>query len=265
MNAERYPVRTSATAPDRRPPTGGGFVPTTLLGLVVLLSDAVDELARRSGAPVAVGAGTRVRRIAVGASVDVWNRTATLRRVATRAATLPAALVGAPLARRVDDWQRVGTDVEDAARESAAHTLDIAVTAIVDRILDHLDITDVAMRRIDLDTIIRHVDIDSILDRVDIDVIVDRLDLNDIARNKLDLRPIVDDVLSQVDYGEVVQSATRGVTGGTVSQMRRRAARYDGIVDRMLGRTKPGELVLPPRVIDPDELVEAETDEGILP
>lgn len=240
-------------------------MPTTLLGLVVLLSDAVDELARRSGAPVADGPGTRVRRVAVGASVDVWNRTATLRRVTMRAATLPAALVGAPLARRVDSWQRVGTDVEDAARESAAHTLDVAVTVIVDRILDHIDLTDVAMRRIDLETIIRHVDIESIIDRVDIDAIVDRLDLNDIARNKLDLRPIVDDVLSQVDYGEVVQSATRGVTGGTVSQMRRRAARYDGIVDRMLGRTKPGELVLPPRVIEPEELVEAETDEGILP
>src|SRR6478736_2351401 len=86
----------------------------------------------------------------------------------------------------------LGRRVEVTAQRVAA--------AVVEAVLDVVDLTDIAVDRVDLDAIVSRVDIDAIVSRVDVDAIVERLDIDGIVA-RVDL----DRAVSRVDIGAVIE------------------------------------------------------------
>src|SRR6478736_2835326 len=86
----------------------------------------------------------------------------------------------------------LGRRVEVTAQRVAA--------AVVEAVLDVVDLTDIVVDRVDLDAIVSRVDIDAIVSRVDVDAIVERLDIDAIVA-RVDL----DRAVSRVDIGAVIE------------------------------------------------------------
>lgn len=107
-----------------------------------------------------------------------------------------------------------------------------AVTAVVEAILDQIDLTALVRERVDLDAIVAQVDVDAIAARVDVDKIVARIDLVGLA----------DDVIEGVDLPQIIRSSTTSVTADVMTDVRSQGERADdfvsGLVDRMLGRNQ---------------------------
>src|SRR6478609_6828588 len=141
---------------------------------------------------------------------------------AIRPPTLVTAVVKAPLTaalsdlgsklRRADFSQELlrrghsrrgelGRRVEVTAQRVAA--------AVVEAVLDVVDLTDIVVDHVDLDAVVSTVDLDRAVARVDIDAIVARVDVDAIVE-RLDIDGIVarvdlDRAVSRVDIGAVIE------------------------------------------------------------
>ena len=114
----------------------------------------------------------------------------------------------ASAARALQDGGRV---LRLRALEVAVAELGVLVPATVAAVLDRLDLTDLVVRRVDLDRVVLELDIDAVLDRLDLtDLVVRRVDLDRVVQeldvdallNRLDLTGIV---VTRVDLNRVVQ------------------------------------------------------------
>jgi hypothetical protein len=150
---------------------------------------------------------------------------------AIRPPTLVTAVVKAPLTaalsdlgsklRRADFSQELlrrghsrrgelGRRVEVTAQRVAAAVVEavLDVVDLTDIVVDHVDLDavvstvdlDRAVSRVDIDAIVSRVDIDAIVSRVDVDAIVERLDIDGIVA-RVDL----DRAVSRVDIGAVIE------------------------------------------------------------
>src|SRR6478609_1591757 len=150
---------------------------------------------------------------------------------AIRPPTLVTAVVKAPLTaalsdlgsklRRADFSQELlrrghsrrgelGRRVEVTAQRVAAAVVEavLDVVDLTDIVVDHVDLDavvstvdlDRAVSRVDIDAIVARVDIDAIVSRVDVDAIVERLDIDGIVA-RVDL----DRAVSRVDIGAVIE------------------------------------------------------------
>ena len=141
---------------------------------------------------------------------------------AIRPPTLVTAVVKAPMAAaltglgsrlRRADWSQellrrghsrrgeLGRRVEATAQRVAA--------AVVEAVLDVVDLTDIVVDHVDLDAVVSTVDLDRAVSRVDIDAIVSRVDVDAIVE-RLDIDGIVarvdlDRAVSRVDIGAVIE------------------------------------------------------------
>lgn len=76
-----------------------------------------------------------------------------------------------------------------------------------------------------------------------IEMILDELDLNMLARERLDLIGLADDVVAGIDLPAIIRQSTDSVTAEVMTDVRSQGERADdlvsGFVDRLLGR-QPG-------------------------
>ena len=83
-------------------------------------------------------------------------------------------------------------------------------TSVVDRLLDRV-VADVVARvdidtvldRVDLDAVAARLDVDAVARRLDLDVVLDRLDLTGLVLQRVDLRPLLSEVLALLDRADV--------------------------------------------------------------
>jgi hypothetical protein len=113
--------------------------------------------------------------------------------------------------------------------------LDQAVARVdVDRIVDRVDPNQIAAR-IDLDAIVERVDLDAIAARIDPDAIVGRVDL-DAVLARIDLPGLTEQVIDEVDLGEIIRESSSTMASETVDALRVQGMRVDGLVSRIVDR-----------------------------
>src|SRR5690242_5412546 len=97
---------------------------------------------------------------------------------AARGAAAPPARIALQVAGRAPRVR--GRDgVRALVRDVVRTWLDVLVPVVVTAVLDRIDLTELVVRRLDLDRVAREIDIEAILDRLDLtDLAVRRLDLD---------------------------------------------------------------------------------------
>uniref|UniRef100_V5X5Q9 Uncharacterized protein n=1 Tax=Mycolicibacterium neoaurum VKM Ac-1815D TaxID=700508 RepID=V5X5Q9_MYCNE len=75
---------------------------------------------------------------------------------------------------------------------------------------------------------------------VGIETILDQIDLNAVARDRLDLVGLADEVVDGIDLPAIIRTSTDSVTAEVMTDVRSQGERADdavaGFVDRLLGR-----------------------------
>jgi hypothetical protein len=172
-----------------------GFAPLTptdvadlLLGLATVGAEAAGRVVDRARPPVVVTA-------VVGVVTSALSRLG--ERVWSADRTQDVLRVGRSRRREL------GLRAEEAERRVAA--------AVVEAVLDLVDLTDVVLDHVDLDAVVRAVDLDGAVERVDIGAILDRVDVDAVvARADLDravARVDIGAILDRVDVDAVVARA----------------------------------------------------------
>jgi hypothetical protein len=211
----------------------------------------------------AFGLAVEVQRRSWGAAGAVAGRFGRPLRVLTR----PAAAVArgsVAVARHhldLDGWVARGLAEQrraQAAAVRAARALVAALAAAVleeidldqvvarvdlDRIVDRVDLNQIAaridldaiVRRIDVDAIAARIDVDAIASRVDLDAIVGRVDLDAIVA-RVDLPGLTEQVIDEVDLGEIIRESSSTMATETVDALRVQGMRVDGLVSRIVDR-----------------------------
>ncbi|MDX1883262.1 hypothetical protein [Mycolicibacterium sp. 120270] len=122
----------------------------------------------------------------------------------------------AGLSERGDQW------IVQSAETLEALVARVAV-ALVDRVLDEMDLTELVRERIDMDAIAADLDIEAIINRIDLITLADR-------------------VIDGVDLPAIIRESTNSMTAEVMTDVRSQGQRADdvvsGIVDRMLGRDR---------------------------
>jgi len=148
----------------------------------------------------------------------------------------------------LDGWAARGLAEQRRAQELAAR----AVRALVAAVLDEVDLDQVVARvdlnqvvarvdlnqiaaRIDLDEIVDRVDVDGIAARIDLDAIVARVDIDAILA-RVDLPALTEQVIDEVDLGEIIRESSSTMASETVDALRVQGMRVDGLVSRIVDR-----------------------------
>jgi hypothetical protein len=113
----------------------------------------------------------------------------------------------------------------------------------LDRIVDRINLNQIAAR-IDLDEIVDRVDVDAIATRIDLDAIVQRIDLNAVVARvdidailaRVDLAGLTEQVIDEVDLGEIIRESSSTMASETVDALRVQGMRVDGLVSRVVDR-----------------------------
>ena len=160
--------------------------------------------------PAAVDAALGVA--ATGMSVAA----AMTRRLAQAAAPIGHVVMHPPLlserlhpARVVEALVYRGHEVRTSSSGDLNLVLAAVVPAVVDEVLDTLDLTALVLQRVDIDTLVLDVDFGAVIDRIDIPAIVADLDIDAIVR-EVDINAIVrqvdiDAIVSRVDIDAIVK------------------------------------------------------------
>jgi hypothetical protein len=175
----------------------------------------------------ALGLGLEAQRRSLDAAVALGARLAPPLSAAARPA---AALAGRPLAvawRRLDldGWAARGLAEQRRNQQAAAEAASQLVGAIVAAVLDEVD----------LDGVVARVDLDAIAARIDLDAIAARIDLNAIV-SRLDLAGLTEQVIDEVDLGELIRESSGSMASETVDALRVQGMRADHFVSRLVDR-----------------------------
>jgi hypothetical protein len=175
----------------------------------------------------ALGLGLEAQRRSLDAAVALGARLAPPLSAAARPA---AALAGRPLAvawRRLDldGWAARGLAEQRRNQQAAAEATSRLVGAIVAAVLDEVD----------LDGVVARVDLDAIAARIDLDAIAARIDLNAIV-SRLDLAGLTEQVIDEVDLGELIRESSGTMASETVDALRVQGMRADHLLSRLVDR-----------------------------
>jgi hypothetical protein len=100
------------------------------------------------------------------------------------------------------------------------------MTDVVDTTLDQIDLTSLALARIDMERILARVDVNELAARVDLAAMVERLDLAKIA----------EEVIEELDVGELIRDSTGSMATETVEGIRVQGMNADIFVSRLVDR-----------------------------
>jgi hypothetical protein len=153
-------------------------------------------------------ASDRTWDLAVGAAAvagDVGLRVVTAVRVVAEPAVRVA--LQPPLvpqrwrpARIVQAVARRGREERVTGGRAIERTLDVVVPAVVEQVLDRIDLNALVKQHLDVEAIVADMDLDAVVDRVDVDrvagrldveTVLDRIDLTSLVRERVDLDAIV--------------------------------------------------------------------------
>jgi hypothetical protein len=214
-----------------------------------------DDDDRSKGLPVvagaALGAAVQAGTLAVRAGVTAVRTTSGL------ASAAIGSLVGAERSRwlqdRLADLDDRGQRGRSEAEDAAASLTDVLVPAVVDAILDRVDLTALVAERLDLDAVVTQLNVDRVVDRVDLGRAIDRISIDEIAARldvdavaaridveaivgRLDLVGIAQGVIDELDLPEMMREASGAMSAETVDGIRIRGMDADRLVTRLIDR-----------------------------
>jgi hypothetical protein len=214
-------------------------------------------------AAAAFGLAVEAQRRSLGAVAAVAGRVGWPLRVLARPAV--AVTRGSVAVARhhldLDGWAARGLAEQRRAQEAAARAVRTLIAALVAAVLDEIDL-DQLVARIDLDRIVdrinlnqiaARIDLDEIVDRIDIDAIAARIDLNAIVTRidldaivarvdidailaRVDLPGLTEQVIDEVDLGEIIRESSSTMASETVDALRVQGMHVDGLVSRIVDR-----------------------------
>jgi hypothetical protein len=112
------------------------------------------------------------------------------------------------------------------AQDAALRRLQVLVPRVVDAVLDQIDLTELVVRRVDLDRVTRHLDIDGIVARVDVDGVAARLDLIGLAER----------VVDGIDLPRIIRESSGSVASEGIRGVRMQSIEADQAVARFVDR-----------------------------
>jgi hypothetical protein len=152
----------------------------------------------------------------------------------------------------LDGWAARGLAEQRRAQEVAVRAVRALIAALAAAVLDEIDLDQVVARvdlnqiaaRIDLDGIVERVDLDAVAARIDVDAIARRIDLNAIVGRvdldavvaRIDLPGLTEQVIDEVDLGEIIRESSSTMASETVDALRVQGMRVDGLVSRIVDR-----------------------------
>ena len=120
---------------------------------------------------------------------------------------------------------------------------------LVNAVLDRLDLTELVIRRVDLDRVASHLDVEAVLDRLDLtELVMSRVDLDRIARTldltalaeRIDLIGLAEQVIVGIDLPQIIRDSTGSVASEGIAGVRMQGMEADQalahLVDRLLRR-----------------------------
>jgi len=157
----------------------------------------------------------------------------------------------------LDGWAARGLAEQRRAQEVATRAVRAVIAAVLDaidldqvvarvdldRIIGRVDPNQIAARidlnriveRIDVDAIAARIDLDGIAARIDLDAIVARVDIDAIVA-RVDLPGLTEQVIEEVDLGELIRESSSTMASETVDALRVQGMRADGLVNRVVDR-----------------------------
>jgi len=152
----------------------------------------------------------------------------------------------------LDGWAARGVAEQRRAQALAVRAVRVLIAALAAAVLDEIDLDEVVARvdldriaaRIDLNEIVHRIDIDAIAERIDLDAIVTRIDLDAIVARvdldailaRVDLPGLTEQVIDEVDLGEIIRESSSTMASETVDALRVQGMRVDGLVSRIVDR-----------------------------
>jgi hypothetical protein len=233
--------------------SGRSLVPRPPAGAAVRPPDGRADLPRLLAA-AALGLAVEAQRRSLGTATAVATRVGSPLRILARPA-LALAQGSVAVARHhldLDRWAARGLAEQQRAREAAARAIRGVIAALAAAVLDEVDLDQVVARvdldqildrvdpneiaaRIDLDELVDSVDIDAIAKRIDLDAVVARVDIDAILA-RVDLPALTEEVIDEVDLGEIIRESSSTMATETVDALRVQGMRVDGLVSRVIDR-----------------------------
>jgi hypothetical protein len=242
--------------------SGRSLVPRPPAGAAVRPPDGRADLPRLLAA-AALGLAVEAQRRSLGTATAVATRVGSPLRILARPA-LALAQGSVAVARHhldLDRWAARGLAEQQRAREAAARAIRGVIAALAAAVLDEVDLDQVVARvdldqildrvdpneiaaRIDLDELVDSVDIDAIAKRIDLDAVVARVDLDAVVARvdidailaRVDLPALTEEVIDEVDLGEIIRESSSTMATETVDALRVQGMRVDGLVSRVIDR-----------------------------
>ena len=143
----------------------------------------------------------------------------------------------------LDGWAARGVAEQRRAQEVATRAISTLIGALTAAVLDEIDLDQVVARidldrivdRINLNQIAARIDLDAIVARIDLDAIVNRVDIDAILA-RVDLPGITEQVIDEVDLGEIIRESSSTMASETVDALRVQGMHVDGLVSRIVDR-----------------------------
>ena len=242
--------------------SGRSLVPRPPAGAAVRPPDGRADLPRLLAA-AALGLAVEAQRRSLGTATAVATRVGSPLRILARPA-LALAQGSMAVARHhldLDRWAARGLAEQQRAREAAVRAIRGVIAALAAAVLDEVDLDQVVARvdldrildrvdpneiaaRIDLDELVDSVDIDAIAKRIDLDAVVARVDLDAVVARvdidailaRVDLPALTEEVIDEVDLGEIIRESSSTMATETVDALRVQGMRVDGLVSRVIDR-----------------------------
>ncbi len=174
----------------------------------------------------------------------------------------PVRLAGSRLEDVLQRLDASWGDGRPRREEAASAFIQSLMTEVVDATLDHIDLTSLALERIDVDRFVDAMDLNSLIDRVDMDHALERIDLNEVVERidiqrivarvdvnelaakvdleamieRLELAKIAEEVIDELDVGELIRDSTGSMATETVEGIRVQGMNADRFVSRLVDR-----------------------------
>jgi hypothetical protein len=187
-------------------------------------------------AAAAFGLAVEAQRRSLDAAGAVAGRLGWPLRILTRPA-VALARGGVAAARHhldLDGWAARGLAEQRRAQAVAVKAVRALIAELAAAVLDEIDLDEV-VARVDVDRIVDRVDLNQIAARLDLDAIIGRVDLDAVVA-RVDLPGLTEQVIDEVDLGEIIRESSSTMASETVDALRVQGMRVDGLVSRIVDR-----------------------------
>lgn len=126
---------------------------------------------------------------------------------------------------------------EERARneEAAARFFAALLPEVTETLLNNLDLTEIVVRRVDIDRVIEKADIEAVVRRVDLDAVATRLDIDAII-DRVDLVGMARYLMDELEVPEIIRESTGALAAESIEQLRIQGIRADRFVSHLLDR-----------------------------